>query len=59
MTPEQETLLLIKGEITNLTPAQQQQVKDCAAMIRAVIEDGGPAGVLALALVGAEMQAGA
>ena len=58
MTPDQETLLLIKGSISDLTPEQQLQVKDCAAMIRAVIADGGVAGVVALALVGAEMQVG-
>lgn len=57
MKPEQYTLLLIKGAIAELPPADQAAVKRAEEQIRAVIAQNEPAGVLALALVGAEIDA--
>lgn len=57
MTYQEQTLLLIKGHITTLSPEQQSVVSDCAATIRDVLAkhpDG--EGLTALALVGAEIE---
>ncbi len=57
MTQEQETVLLIKGAITGLTPAEQESCREAAEQIRRIIKSAGDhAGPLAVALVGAEMQ---
>lgn len=54
MTEEQATLALIKGAIFDLPAADQERVKACADHIRTAVDASGPAGLLALALVGAE-----
>ncbi len=56
MTADQQTLLLIKGTIAELPPADQQQVAHYAQQLRNSIQELGAVGVLAFALVGAEMQ---
>lgn len=54
MTPEQETVLVIKGSISEL-PAEYRKACELAAeQIRAVVANAGEVGLLALALVGAE-----
>lgn len=57
MTEEQQTLLLIKGAISDLPEEQKVKVQRCAAELRKVIADGGQEGVMAFVLVGAEVQA--
>lgn len=61
MTEEQQTVLLIKGAISELDPSQQSKVTNLAETIRGMIRDAGDAGdlagPLAIALVGAEMRA--
>ena len=60
MTPEQETVLLIKGAITELPVEQAKAVEVLAETFRKAINDAEqPIGLMALALVGAEAQAGA
>lgn len=58
ITKEQEMVLMIKGLISDLTPAQQDEVFRIVAHLRdqANLEkDGVSVGKLAFALVGAEM----
>lgn len=60
MTQEQQTVLLIKGVISELPAAQKEACNELADHIRRVIKQAGePVGTLALALVGAEAQANA
>jgi hypothetical protein len=55
MTSEQETVLIIKGLISQLSAAEQEACKEVADHLRRVIKQAGePVGSLALALVGAE-----
>ena len=48
-------LLLLKGAISEMTPAEQEKVKACAEKLRAVLAEYGDYGQLALALVGIEL----
>lgn len=60
MTYQEQTLLMIKGHITTLPPEQQAIVNECATTIRDVLAqhpDG--EGLMALALVGSEIETGA
>lgn len=56
MTTEQETLLLIRGQIASLPENEQKEVAYAAQAIRTVIRSNGVHGLLAMALVGAEYQ---
>lgn len=58
MTREQETLLLIKGTISELEPEQREKVSQCAATIRQLLTSypNGEA-FMAIALIGAEIEA--
>ena len=57
MTNEQQTLLLIKGTIASLPADQQQKVAECADQLRKLMADNPPHGLMAVALVGAELAA--
>lgn len=58
MNPDRETILLIKGAISELPAAQAEACNELAEHIRTAIKVAGePVGSLALALVGAEKQA--
>lgn len=58
MTEDQQTILLIKGAISELPAAQEEACLELAEHFRTAIKVAGePIGALALALVGAEMQA--
>lgn len=57
MTNEQETLLLIKGTIASLPADQQQKVAEVAETIRGLMATHPPYGLMAVALVGAELAA--
>lgn len=50
------TLLLIKGSIADLPAADQARVQQAAQQLRDVVEAAGDHGVMAMALVGAELQ---
>lgn len=54
MTIEKIVLGQVKVVIFDLPVAEQKRVKVCAEKLRQVIEEEGPHGVLALALVSAE-----
>lgn len=57
MTQEQQTVLIIKGTISELPAAQVEVCKELVEHIQRVIAQAGePVGTLALALVGAEAQ---
>jgi len=57
MTKDQETILLIKGAISELPAAQEEACLELAEHFRSAIKVAGePVGTLALALVGAEAQ---
>ena len=57
MTTEQETVLLIKGLISELPTDQLETCEELAEHIRRAVKlAGDPVGQLALALVGAEFQ---
>lgn len=58
MTPEQQTILMIKGAISELSAAESEACEELAEHIRRAVKAAGePVGTLAIALVGAEMQA--
>lgn len=58
MTQEEQTILIIKGVISELPPAQKEACEELAEHIRQTCKVAGePVGTLALALVGAEAQA--
>ncbi len=58
MTQEQQTVLLIKGAISELPLAEGEACLELAEHLRRLIASAGPlVGTLALALVGAEEQA--
>jgi hypothetical protein len=60
MTEEQQTILMIKGAIHELSAAEEVACEELAEHIRRMIKHAGhPVGTLALALVGAEVQAAA
>lgn len=56
MTPEQQTLLLIRGTIAGMTEEQQREVAEAAAKIREIANAQSDLGLMAFALVGAELQ---
>lgn len=57
MTQEQQTVLLIKGLISELPEDQRQICNELVSRIRLFCESAGePVGSLALALIGAEKQ---
>lgn len=57
MTDEQQTILLIKGAISELSAAESEACHELAEFIRMHVKRAGsPVGELAIALVGAEMQ---
>lgn len=57
MTEEETTLGLVKAAIFDLPAADQARVKACAEKLRETVTEAGPAGCMALALVGAEWAA--
>ena len=58
MTSEEQTVLLIKGLISQLSAAEQEACNELAEHLhRQIAVAGHPVGTLALALVGAEAQA--
>jgi hypothetical protein len=58
LSEEQITILAIKGAISELPPEHEERCNELAAHIRKmIIEAGSPVGELAIALVGAELQA--
>lgn len=57
MNEEQQTLLLIRGEIYALPDADRKGVELAAAKLREVVKLHNDHGMLALALVGAELAA--
>ena len=58
LSEEQITILAIKGAISELAPEHEERCNELAGHIRRmVIEAGSPVGELAVALVGAELQA--
>jgi hypothetical protein len=59
MTEDEQTLLLIKGSISEMPATQQQVVLACAQDLRDRIKLAGEVeGLMAFALVGAEAQLG-
>lgn len=58
MSEEEFTLKYIKGEIADLPPEEQARVTSIADQMRELLKGSGGDGALALALVGAEWQAG-
>lgn len=56
MTEDQTTLLIIKGAISELAPADREGVELAAAKLREVIKLHNDHGLMAFALVGAELQ---
>lgn len=55
MTPEQETVLLIKGVIADLPLGLKASVDDAVAKIRALLAEDEDATRMAIALIGAEL----
>ncbi|KTT21893.1 hypothetical protein [Pseudacidovorax intermedius] len=58
MTFEEQTLLIIKGSIADLPEAERQRVETAERHIRALIQQDKGAAVMAMALIGAELDAG-
>jgi len=57
MTEQQQTLRFIKREISSLPPKAQAEVLQIAEQIRELMASKAPYGVMAVALVGAELAA--
>ena len=57
MNEDQATLLMIKGTIADLPETDRKGVQLAAAQLRAVVKQHNDHGVMAFALVGAELQA--
>jgi len=57
MTSEQELLYTIKGVIASMLPADQTKVTKAYNDIKTVMDEAGDYGKIAVALLGAEMQA--
>lgn len=57
MTVEEETVFMIKGVIASLPAADAEAVNELAEHIRQCVTKAGEIGPLAVALVGAELQA--
>lgn len=57
MTPEKQTLLLIQGAIYRAPEADRLRVEQLAQQVRTLVRTHGDHGVLAVALVSAEMAA--
>jgi hypothetical protein len=59
MTEDEQTTLMIRGVISELPAAHREACDDLAEQFRRMIQVAGPeVGMLAFALVGAEMQEG-
>ena len=56
MTPEQETVLIIKGTIADMDPAMREKVEAHYQELRKMISVS-PMATLAIALIGAELAA--
>ena len=57
---DKDTILIIKGAISELPAAQSEACLELAEFIRqTIIKAGSPVGPMAIALVGAELQSGA
>lgn len=54
MTQEEQTVLMIKGVVSGLSPEQKKQFDQVYVSIQNVIKENGDIGTLALALIGAE-----
>lgn len=54
---EKVTLLMIKGAIYDMPKEEQDTIATLAQQLRNIVKDAGAQGVLALALVGAEVAA--
>lgn len=57
MTEEQQTLLMLKGTVASMAEDDRRRVEAAAADLREMVMIYGDHGIIALALVGAEMQA--
>ncbi len=59
MTEDEQTVLMIKGAISELPVASREQCEELAGHIRRMVDEAGDVvGPLAVALIGAEMQLG-
>ncbi len=56
MTPEQETVLIIKGTIADMPEADRKKVMDAYDKLRVMLNES-PLTGLAIALIGAEIAA--
>lgn len=59
MTEEQQTLLMLKGTVASMDEDDRRRVAAAAADLREIAKLHGDHGLIALALVVAEMQAAA
>ena len=56
-TPEYAQLLMMRGALASLSPAEQQVAYAAAETIRGIVRSNGVVGMVALAVVGAEVAA--
>lgn len=57
MNSERATLLLVRGALSELPQEQQDAVNAAHEKLKAIVTEAGDVGLLALALLGAEIQA--
>jgi hypothetical protein len=57
MTEEQKTLLAVRVLIAKQPPEGQKKIRECEERIRALLQEYGPYGEIALGLIGAERAA--
>lgn len=53
----QAHLLMMKGAMSEMTEAERTKINEVAAAIRALVKDNGDEGLVAIAIVGLEIQA--
>ncbi len=56
MTPDEQTILMFKGLIADLSEDQQARVKEAEARLTAVLEEYKDEGLVAFGLIGAKLQ---
>ena len=57
MTPEECTLLMLKGLISQMPTEDIERIDQCVLRIRSIVAEFGDNGRIALALLGAELGA--
>ncbi|TDB48242.1 MULTISPECIES: hypothetical protein [Photorhabdus] len=56
MTRDEQTILMFRGLIASLSEQQQENIRECEKVIRKMLVDYPEEAILAIGLIGAELQ---